>query len=148
MGPYLRISEYLNKSADNTVKRSWQVPLGLAKPPTPLAAPWSRLVQTQGGGKAVNKLVPKVNLSAPKFFGDWRAGYAINLEGFLCNSSYTYTFGIARDCRICPNEHEAFLLNLMGMLIVGDSYIPCLLGGRGKCVPSLGNAGFREITNS
>ena len=108
VGPYLRISEYINKNVVNTVKRAWQVPLRVAKPPTPLAAPRSGLVQTQGGGKAVIKLVPKVNLSAPNFFGDWRSGYAINLASFSCTSSYTCTFDIARDCRICPNEHEAF----------------------------------------
>jgi len=69
VGPYLRISEYLNKSIVNTVKRAWQVPPHVAKPPTLLAALRSGLVQTQGGGKAVVKLAPKVNLSTPKFSG-------------------------------------------------------------------------------
>jgi len=150
VGPYLRISEYLNKSIVNTVKRAWQVPPRVAKPPTPLAAPRSRLVQTQGGGKAVVKLAPKVNLSAPNFFGDRRSGYAINLANFSCNSSYTCTFDIARNCGICPNEHEAFPLNLVGTLVVGDSYSPCIIGGGGKCLPVFRqhNAGFREITSS
>ena len=150
VGPYLRIADYLNKSVINSIKRAWQVPPRVAKPLTPLVAPRSSLVQTQGGGKAVIKLVPKVNLSAPNFFGDRRAGYAINLEGFSCNSSYTCTFDIARDCRICPNEHEAFSSNLMGTLVVGDSYTPCIIGGGGKCVPVFRqhNAGFREITYS
>jgi len=150
VGPYLRIADYLNKNVINSIKRAWQVPPRVAKPLTPLVAPRSGLVQTQGGGKAVTKLVPKVNLSAPKFFGDRRSGYAINLEGFSCNSSYTCTFDIARDCRICPNEHEAFSSNLMGTLVVGDSYTPCIIGGGGKCVPVFRqhNAGFREITYS
>ena len=149
-GPYLRISEYLNKNIVNTVKRAWQVPPRVAKPPTPLAAPRSGLVQTQGGGNAVVKLAPKVNLSAPNFFGDRRSGYAINLANFSCNSSYTCTFDIARNCRICPNEHEAFPSNLVGTLVVGDSYTPCIIGGGGKCVPVFRqhNAGFREITSS
>ena len=150
VGPYLRIADYLNKCVINSIKRAWQVPPRVAKPLTPLVAPRSGLVQTQGGGKAVIKLAPKVNLSAPNFFGDRRTGYAINLEGFLCNSSYTCTFDIARDCRICPNEHEAFSSNLMGTLVVGDSYTPCIIGGGGKCVPVFRqhNAGFREITYS
>ena len=150
VGPYLRISEYLNKSIVNMVKRAWQVPPRVAKPPTPLAAPRSGLVQTQGGGMAVVKLAPKVNLSAPNFFGDRRSGYAINLANFSCNSSYTCTFDIARNCRICPNEHEAFPSNLVGTLVVGDSYTPCIIGGGGKCVPVFRqhNAGFREITSS
>ena len=60
------------------------------------------------------------------------------------------TFDIARDCRICPNEHEGFSSNLMGMLVVGDSYTPYIIGGGGKCVPIFRqhNAGFREITYS
>ena len=122
----------------------------VAKPPTPLAAPRSGLVQTQGGGKAVIKLVLKINFSEPNFFGDWRSGYAINLEGFSCNLSYTCTFDIVRDCRICPNEHKAFSSNLMGALVVGDSYTPCIIGGGGKCIPVFRqpNAGFREITYS
>ena len=148
--PYLRLADYLNKNVINVIKRAWQVPPRVAKPLTPLVAPRSGLVQTQGGGKAVTKLVPKVNLSAPNFFGDRRSGYAINLEGFSCQSSYTCTFDIARDCRICPNEHEAFSSNLMGTLVVGDSYTPCIIGGGGKCVPVFRqhNAGFREITYS
>ena len=48
VGPYLRISEYINKNVVNTVKRAWQVPPPVAKPPTPLAAHRSGLVQTQG----------------------------------------------------------------------------------------------------
>ena len=103
--------------------------------PTPLAAPRSGHVQTQGGGMAVVKLAPKLNLSAPNFFGDRRSGYAINLANFLCNLRYTCTFDIARNCRICPNEHEAFPSNLVGTLVVGDSYTPCIIGGGGKCVP-------------
>ena len=60
------------------------------------------------------------------------------------------TFDIARDCRICPNEHEGFSSNLMGMLVVGDSYTPCIIGSGGKCMPIFRqhNAGFREITYS
>ena len=108
VGPYLRISKYLNKSIVNTVKRAWQVSPCVAKPPTPLAAPRSGLVQIQGGGMAIVKLAPKVNFSGPNFFGDRRSGYAINLANFSCNLSYTCTFDIARNCRICPNEHEAF----------------------------------------
>ena len=128
VGPYLRISKFVNKNVVNTVKRAWQVPPPVAKPPTPLAAPRSGLVLTQGGGKAVVKLVPKVNLSAPNLFGDQRSGYAINLASFSCNASYTCTFDIVRNCRICRNEHEAFLSNLVGTLVVGDSYIPCIIG--------------------
>ena len=101
---------------------------------------------TQGGGKAIVKLAPKVNLSAPNFFGNRRSGYAINLANFSC----TRTFDIARNCGICPNEHEAFPSNLVGTLIVGASYTPCIIGSGGKCVPVFRqhNAGFREITSS
>ena len=108
-----------------------------------VAAPRSGLMQTQGGGKAVIKLVPKVNLSSPNFFGDWRSGMPLTLKVFHVTQA---TF----DCRICPNEHEAFLLNLVGTLVVGDSYTSCIIGGGGKFVPVFRqhNDPFPEITYS
>ena len=148
VGPYLRISEYLNKCVVSLVKRTWQVPPRVAKPFTPAAAPRSGIVQTQGGGKAVIKLAPKVNLYVPSFFGDRRTGFAINLEGFRCISSYSCTFDIARGCRVCHYEHDAFPSTMLGTLVVVDSYSPSIIGGGGKCVPVFRqhNAGFREIT--
>ena len=143
-------SDFLNKSVVCKVKRTWQAPPRVAKPLTPSAAPRSGLVATQEGGMAVTKLVPKENLFAPNFYGDRRSGFAINMEGFKCSASYTCTFDIARECRVCPNEHEAFPANLLGALVVGDSYTPSIIGGDGACVPVFRqhNAGFKEIADS
>ena len=145
--PYKNISSFLSKNVFLEKKRVWKKPPDECTPVTPYNAPSLTLIPTENGGKAVTKLPVEININAPNFYGEKKAGYAMGVADFNCKESYTSTFDLLRRCIICSIEHDVFPQELVGTLIVGDAYTPCYMGGGGRCVPifRLHNASFREI---
>ena len=145
--PYKNISSFLSKNVFLAKKRVWKQPPDTCTPVIPYNAPSLTLIQTENGGKAAKKLPVEININAPHFYGERKAGYAMGVADFNCKESYTSTFDLLRRCRICSIEHDVFPQELVGTLIVGDAYTPCYMGGGGGCVPifRLHNASFREI---
>ena len=150
VAPYQRVSEFLIKNVILYKKRAWTKPPTCATPIAPSSAPKLCLVKTEDVGiMTVKEIVKKPNESAPSFYGDHRAGYALRVADFNCNDSFTCTFDIMRRCTVCPVEHNAFPKEEVGTLLVGDAYMPVMMMGGGKCVPTfrLHNATFREIAH-
>ena len=150
VAPYQRVSEFLIKNVVLYKKRAWTKPPARATPIAPSSAPKLCLVKTEDEGiMTVKEIVKKPNESAPSFYGDHRAGYALRVADFNCTDSYTCTFDIMRRCTVCPVEHDAFPKEEVGTLLVGDVYMPVMVMGGGKCVPTfrLHNATFREIAH-
>ena len=147
--PYQRISEYLNKNVVLYKKMVWTKPPSRVVPITPSSAPKLCLVTTEDKGITLVNNVEKSNECAPGFFSEYRAGYIPKIADFNCPDSYTCTFDVMRRCTVCTVEHDAFPREEVGTLLVGDAYMPVMMTGGGKCVPTfrLHNATFREVAH-
>ena len=123
--PYLSIRDSLMKVPyiRKTVIRNLPK---VCLPLYPVDYPMSAIVTCSNGKKAIINRIPVRNIKEPPFYSlsVKDLGATVNLEHFVCKTGYTITFDIQRKCHTCPTEHDIFLKNNVGTLILGDAYTP------------------------
>ena len=148
---YLSISSKLSKIPISCKLTFHPIPT-VYKPPFPVAIPRKAIATSRDGGLAIVKRIPVCNPFQPDFFSpnDKKAGCTVDLEFFKCNSTYSISFDLMRKCRVCRFDHNVFPKQNTGVLIIGDSYTPPIVGDFNRCIPvfRLNNPCFEDCATS
>jgi len=148
---YLSISSKLSKIPISRKLTFHPVPT-VYKPPFPIAIPRKAVAISRDGGLAIVNRIPVCNPFQPDFFSpnDKKAGCTVDLEFFKCNSTYSISFDLMRKCRVCRFDHNVFPKPNTGVLIIGDSYTPPIVGDFNRCIPvfRLNNPCFEDCATS